>query len=241
MLNCVICEEKKAIADEVAGMLRLSLHEKGVQGDISIYTDSRLFLSDVMEYRPLDLAVIEIEMPHFDGFQIAAQVKSCFPKCCIIFLASSIKFAIKSHELQAFRYVLKCEMNVKLPKYFSDALQFLNLYDNCTYTIFKNRSFERLPYNQIHYIRKDGKYSVITCVDRREIRIRKPLKEILDEIDRSNFLLIDRGCIVNIMSIIRVSDGEAICKNGDRLPISRAKMKETKTRIAESWGMELCM
>jgi len=100
----------------------------------------------------------------------------------------------------------------------------------------KNEIIERLPYRQMLYIRKDGKYSVICCVDKREIRVRKSLNDVYSELDDQEFIFIDRGYIVNIALISRISDHEVICKNELRLPISRSKLKETKSRITQYWG-----
>lgn len=88
-------------------------------------------------------------------------------------------------------------------------------------------------------IEKDGKYSVITCIDNREIRIRKPLSQILSELDPAEFILVDRGCVVNIALISRISNHEVVCKNGALFSISRAKLKETKVRIANYWGEKI--
>ena len=178
-------------------------------------------------------------MPHYDGLQVAAEIKKHFPESFIILLTSHLKYAIEAFELQIFRYAQKSDIDVKLPRYIKDALTMLTLQDGCVYTILKNENLERLPYNQILCVKKDGKYSVITCIDRREIRLRKSLSEVINELDEREFLLIDRSCIVNISLISRVCDSEVICKNGMHLSVSRAKLKETKTRVALYWGSKI--
>lgn len=239
MLNCAICDDDKSVLREIRQIMENALRENECVGHIQEYTDSRLFLYDIMEYKPLDLVVIDIEMPHFNGMQVACEIKKHFPECCVIFLTSYIKYAVESYELQIFRYAPKSAINTKLPQYMKEAIRMLMLQNGYTYTILKNDNLERLPYNQMLCVRKDGKYSVITCVDNREIRIRKPLREVIKELDTREFIMIDRGCIVNIALVSRVSDYDVICKNGDRLPISRAKLKETKSRITQYWGKRI--
>ena len=198
-----------------------------------------LVFSDLMEYKPIDIAVVDIEMPHFNGMQIAAEIKSRFPECYIIFLTSHIKYAVESYELQIFRYTPKSELETKLPRYLNEALKMLKNQEGSTYTFLKNENRERLPYSQILYVKKDGRYSIITCVDNREIRIRKSLHEIFDELDKHEFMMIERSCIVNIAMITRVSEHHVICKNGASLPISRYKLKETKTKVTLYWGEKI--
>ena len=236
MLNCAICDDDKNIVDSVKRIMETVLRENECVGSISTYTDSRLFFFDVAEYKPLDLAVIDIEMPDYNGLQLAVEIKKYFPECMIIFLTSHIKYAVESYELQIFRYTPKNEIDTKLYRYLKEAINMLLLQNGCTYTILKNGNLERLPYNQMLCIRKDGKYSVITCIDKREIRVRKSLKEVVFDLDEREFIVIDRGCIVNIALIKRISEHEVVCKNDVRFPISRSKLKETKSRIAQYWG-----
>lgn len=98
---------------------------------------------------------------------------------------------------------------------------------------------ERLPYSQMLSVKKEGKYSVITCVDGRQLRIRKPLQEVAAELDKQEFIQIDRGNIVNISMISQITSEDVVCKNGTKLQYSRAKCKEIKSKIALYWGKKI--
>lgn len=238
-MNCVICDDDKFTVEEFKIILEKSLRDNECVGNISTYTDSRTLYYDIREYKPIDLAVIDIEMPYFNGMQIATELKKRFPECCIIFLTSYIKYAVESYELDIFRYAQKSEIGIKLPKYLDEALNLLKLQDGYVYTVLKSENLERLPYNQMVCIVKDGKYSVIKCVDGREIRVRKTLQEVADELDENEFIAVDRGALVNVAMITRVAEHEVQCKNGITVPISRAKLKQTKSKVALYWGEKM--
>lgn len=239
MINCIICDDEKRMAETAQAILEDALRECECVGNISTYTDSRLLVSDIVEYKPIDIAVIDIEMPHYDGIYIAEEIKRHFPDSFIIFLTSHVQYAVKSYELSVFRYAQKSEIHESLKRYIKEAIQLQLLQNEYAYTVIKNDSMERVPYRQILCIKKDGKYSVLRCVDKREIRVRKPLRKVIDELNPSEFMVIDRGCIVNIALIIRVSDREVICRNGEHLPISRSKLRETKVKVAQYWGSRI--
>lgn len=235
----MICDDDAAIVEQAKAVTKAVFHNNDCGVSITTYTSSVLLLSDILEYKPVDLAILDIEMPHYTGMQLAEEIKHRFPACCIIFLTSHIKYAVESYELQIFRYTPKSEIKTKLPVYIADAIHLLRIQKEQSYTILKCNNLEQLPYKQILCIEKDGKYSVITCVNNREIRIRKPLGQVVEELDAAEFALVDRGCVVNIALISRIGNHEVICKNGTRFSISCARLKETKVQIANYWGEKI--
>ena len=59
------------------------------------------------------------------------------------------------------------------------------------------------------------------------------------KLNAPEFIFIDRGYIVNIVQIMKVSDSIAILKNGDQLPISRSHLQEVKRQINQFWGAHI--
>lgn len=65
------------------------------------------------------------------------------------------------------------------------------------------------------------------------------MQRVFDELNAPEFIFIDRGYIVNIVQIMKVSDSIAILKNGDQLPISRSHLQEVKRQINQFWGAHI--
>lgn len=149
MVNCVICDDDNAIVEKTKAVIEDVFRKNDCAASISTYTNSILLISDILEYKPADLAILDIEMPHYNGMKIAEEIKKHFPECCIIFLTSHIKYAVESYELQIFRYTPKSEIETKLPVYIADAIGMLMVQKEQTYTILKNDNIEQLPYRQI--------------------------------------------------------------------------------------------
>lgn len=98
---------------------------------------------------------------------------------------------------------------------------------------------EQLPYRQIVYIRKQGKYVVIYCKNQREIKVRLPLFEVRKELDPDQFFAVDRGCVVNLAYVESFERDELLCKSGTRLPVSRSHQRQMKDKLLEYWGNRL--
>ena len=160
------------------------------------------------------------------------------PDVRIIFITSHIEYAIDAFELSVFRYVPKNELDQRLPGAVTDALRLILLEDGKVYTICTNSRLEKIPYKDIFYIERDGKYASITSAAGVS-RVRKSLQQVYEELGAEEFLYIDRGCIVNMIHLMQVKDGQAVLKNGVALPISRSHLQGVKEQVNMYWGSHI--
>ena len=70
-------------------------------------------------------------------------------------------------------------------------------------------------------------------------KVRKSLQQVFDELHAQEFIFIDRGYIVNIIQIMKISGSMAYLKNGEMLPISRSHLQEVKKQINRFWGAHI--
>ena len=236
MLRISVCDEEKSSSSAARRIAEETLRECGQTGTVREYNDSRMLMSDICDGERIDIAVLDIEMPHYSGIQLAAEIKKSFPECCIIFLTAYAKYAVESYELQIFRYALKDSFEEKLPRYIKDAITMLTVQDGEVFTAVYGNTAERIPYVKIMYIKKEGKYSVVYRTDGRTVSLRKPISDIKAELNMSEFVIADRACVVNITQISCINGNEIICKNGDRISVSRANLRDAKEKIVRYFG-----
>ena len=170
--------------------------------------------------------------------ELAQKIKPFLPDVRIIFITSHIEYAIDAFELSVFRYVPKNELDQRLPGAVTDALRLILLEDGKVYTICTNSRLEKIPYKDIFYIERDGKYASITSAAGVS-RVRKSLQQVYEELGAEEFLYIDRGCIVNMIHLMQVKDGQAVLKNGVALPISRSHLQGVKEQVNMYWGSHI--
>ena len=143
-------------------------------------------------------------------------------------MTSHTEYAIDAFELSIFRYVPKNNLETKLTAAITDAAKLIELEAGQEYTIQTANHMEKIPYKDIFYIQRDGKNSsIVSSVG--TSKVRKSLQRVFDELNAPEFIFIDRGYIVNIVQIMKVSDSIAILKNGDQLPISRSTCRSQAT------------
>ena len=239
MINIAICDDDDDMVKNHMKIVEECLSRNGSIGKIETYTDSNNILCDITEdQKYFDLLLLDIEMPGFSGMHVAEKIKPYLPNAKVIFITSHIEFAIDAFELFVFRYVPKQDMERRLEPAVIDAIKLLELEDGKTYTIQTNSRLEKIPFKDILYIIKDGKNAEITEISG-VTKVRKTLQQVFDEINAEEFIFIDRGCIVNIIHIMQIKEGNAVLKNGEMLPISRSHLQSVKEKINSYWGAHI--
>ena len=170
--------------------------------------------------------------------EIPQRLKGFLPNVRIIFVTSHTEYAIDAFELSIFRYVPKNNLEVKLAAAVTDAAKLIELEAGQEYTIQTASRMEKIPYKDIFYIQQDGKNAgIVSSIG--ISKVRKSLQQVFEELNTTEFIFIDRGCIVNIIQIMKISDGMVVLKNGEQLPISRSHLQEVKQKINQFWGAHL--
>lgn len=239
VIRIAICDDEERAVALHEKIVKDSLQAQGVGYEITAYTQSRNLLCDITDDNFFyDLILLDIEMPGISGMEIPQQIKGFLPNVRIIFVTSHTEYAIDAFELSIFRYVPKNNLEVKLTTAMTDAAKLIELEAGQEYTIQTANRMEKIPYKDIFYIQRDGKNASIVS-SAGVSKVRKSLQQVYDELNTPEFIFIDRGYIVNIIQIMKISDGMAVLKNGERLSISRSHLQDVKQTINQFWGAHI--
>ena len=107
------------------------------------------------------------------------------------------------------------------------------------YTIEIKNHVERIPYRDVLYILKDGKYAVFHLQSGKTMSVRKTLSQISNEISQAYFYFADRGCIINLANVVGIDKLGIILPDHQRITISKGSMSEFKTTMLRFWGKQI--
>lgn len=239
MIRIAICDDEERAVILHEKIVMDSLQTQSIGCEITAYTQSRNLFYDITDDGFFyDLILLDIEMPGISGMKIPQQIKGFLPNVRIIFVTSHTEYAIDAFELSIFRYVPKNNLEVKLSAAVTDAVKLIELEAGQEYIIQTANRMEKIPYKDIFYIQRDGKNACI--VSKAGIsKVRKSLQQVFDELNAPEFIFIDRGYIVNIIQIMKVSGRMVVLKNGEQLLISRSHLQEVKQKINQFWGAHI--
>ena len=236
MIQVAICDDERPVSEYILKSTESIFRDSHLLYNIKMYTDSKELYYDIHDGIRFDIVLLDIEMPDYDGMHIAKSLKEKQPECLIIFLTAHPQYAIDAIELEIFRYILKDDLETRFEKYIREAINQIRKLDEQSYLIAKKGYIEKIPYKNIRYIKKDGKYTALCCTNNQEAKIRKPINTVYEELNSSDFVIIDRGCIVNVYYISKMLNNDIYLKNGERLPVSRSNLKNVKDFLAQYWG-----
>jgi len=215
-LRAVIADDEQILRDYLIRRLADLWPELEVCG---IAENGTQALSMIEQSSP-DIAFLDIRMPELSGLDVAQQIAD---RCRIVFVTAYNDYAVQAFEQQAVDYLVKPVTDdrlsttiERLKSHFestkqtlpdlSDLLKQLHSVtsthkDYLRWIRASHRDSIRLiAVQDVLYFQSSDKYtSVIT--DQDELLIRKPLKELVNELDPDCFWQIHRSIIVNVAHI----------------------------------------
>jgi len=182
-------------------------------------------LALIEQYRP-EIAFLDIRMPGLSGIEVAKKIAG---SCWVVFVTAYDQYAVEAFEHEAIDYLLKpvtherLERTIKrlreqiapshkpLPEV-SEIVERLmaRLSQRQTQQFLQfvraqqGDGIRLIPVEEVYYFKASDKYTLVITKDGESI-IRKPVKELADELDSQKFWRIHRGTIVNVQCVAQVS------------------------------------
>jgi DNA-binding LytR/AlgR family response regulator len=224
MATAIIADDERLMREQ----LRARLTE--VWPDLQILAEAKNgeeAVAAVHEHRP-DLAFLDIRMPGMTGIEAARAIGDA---CHVVFITAYNEYAVDAFEHGAVDYVLKpaererleitvARLKKRLGSKPSDLGELLtrlsaklDSVEASPATAAKNlqwiqasvgQQLRLIPVAEILFFTSDEKYTRVQT-ETFEALIRKPIKELLDELDPEQFWQIHRSTIVNAKAIAGVT------------------------------------
>jgi DNA-binding LytR/AlgR family response regulator len=222
-ITAIIADDEKELRHHLKKLLNQLWPELMIAGES---VNGLQTLLQVDKYNP-DILFLDINMPGMTGIEVARKISS---KCTIIFITAYDQYAIDAFENEALDYILKpvqierleacikrCKKHLQRQNPIKpDLTAMLAELEN---KIIQNKkssylqwirtqhgdSIRLIPVNDISVFKSSDKYTLVFTSSKTESLIRKPIKELEQELDPEKFWKIHRGTIVNVSSISKVS------------------------------------
>jgi DNA-binding LytR/AlgR family response regulator len=204
------------------------------------------------QLRP-DIVFLDVHMPGCDGVDAARAIG---PLAQIVFVTAFEQYALQAFEQGAIDYVVKPLDEARLTATITrlqqrlaeraarrgDDAQLDAALEQLARRLTRHPSgaprlqwirasvgttVKLIPVEQVVYLRSDEKYTLVVWVGG-EALIRKPIRELIDELDPEQFVQVHRSVIVNLREVVQVTRGANetaevhLRERNETLPVSRS-------------------
>lgn len=225
MLRVAIVDDDIIYVKELCAHLKR--YQKEQQLDIQITTFSSGF-ELISEYEPqYDILLLDIEMPHLNGMEVAKSIRQADPYAVIVFITNTAKYAINGYEVNAFDYMMKPIEYTQFAIKFSAAIDVIvkkedisilvPIKDGLRQVKAQDILFIEVRDHWLHIFTKDGEYKMLGI-----------LKEMEAKLSEHHFIRCNKSNLIHLQHITRMRPDSVIMHGNHEIKISRSKRKEVQ-------------
>lgn len=234
MIRIILCDDSQTFLDSFRAALRTILKRGKTDSVIHIYARAEDIPIALLSQADVFFLDIDFVDKQYSGIDIARKIRSVNEKAVIIFVTNFIQYAPEGYEVQAFRYLLKSDINTKLERCLQQALEKLQVDKE---TIILNISGETviLPLEDILYIESQAHIAVIYTQTpgtskSKEYKLYSTLTSLESQLENQGFLRIQKSFLVNMRRLVKYQCTEAILDTGISLKVSQKTYAEQKKK-----------
>lgn len=143
-MHILICDDDAVFAARVETLVRDFFALRGLQVECTVCHSGE----ETLARRDLDLyqvALLDVDLDTMNGISLGKQLRQCSPEICLVYVSAYLEFAPEGYTVNAFRYILKRDLDCQLPRCLDAILHEQDHRTPKTLTIRQNRTETELP------------------------------------------------------------------------------------------------
>lgn len=229
MLNVAICDDEPQMATDVENILA---KYNPTLFTISAYYNPAKLAKD-LHHLTFDFFILDIELSHQSGIELAKIIRDHDYNVPIIFLTNYSEYMEDVFQVQTFDYILKPASPTNLFPVLDKVIKYLNI-DTGHFSFSSNRIVHNLKLSDIVFFEKQRR-QVIIHTKSAIFTTNMTTSAILEQID-ADFVQVHNSYIINTLYIEEVSSTFVILSyagNSTEIPISRKFRSIARDQILE--------
>lgn len=236
---------KIAICDDVPEFgceLKCKVEEICAKNDWSleytVFTSPRGMLAE--DLSSFQVIFLDIDMPGINGLEAAKELRTRYPDVILVFVTAFIEYAPAGYHVEAFRYLLKQQINDNLPHVMADIHHRLRESADTISVELKSGS-TLIPLKKIMYLEGTANRMVLFHVDydSRPIEAVGKLTDYEQRLESKGFLRLQKSFIANMSQISKISSYQVTLRNGVTLKASEKYYKQVHASFLQWKGQYL--
>ena len=232
-MRIVICDDNLEDLSSIEDLLQQYMKAHEITGhQIEKYSDPSLLFKKIEGGEQADIYLLDMIMSEKTGIDIGTQLRDKGCESAIIYITSSVDYALDAYHVHAVRYLLKpLEKND-----FFEALDYVRTHMKASpdlmYLIKTKDGLVHVPHSRIEYIENVSRMLDVHLTNGEHVMsifIRSSFDEKIRPLLESNaFLQVHKSFVVNLKYIKKLGTNYVIMDSGTKVPVSKAKTAAVK-------------
>ena len=233
MIRILICDDDISFASRLRELVTNALMQAGEAVQIQVYQYAEEISDFLIKQCDIAFLDIDFEGKAYTGLDIAKSIRKNSSDAIIIFVTNFPKYAPEGYEVQAFRYLLKEELDSKLRLYLNQAIEHLSTFHDFL-RFHASGEYFCVPLRDISYIEAQLRMVAVHMIGDApgsppKYTFYEKISTLEESLEARGFIRTQKSYLVNMRHIKRYQYTEVLLSNGVILPASRhlyAKQKE---------------
>lgn len=216
-LKIAICDDEQNQIEYLTSVVSAWSKENGHICEICTFPSAEAFLFAYEDDNAYDILLLDIEMKHITGIDLAKSIRKKDQTVQIIFITGYSEYISEGYEVAALHYLMKPVSQHKLFSVLDRAAEKIKQNEKCL-NLPLSGEMVRVPLHEIKYL--DVHQNYVTVHGKADYTVKRTLGEFEDLLD-ARFTRVGRAMIVNLTYIRRVTKTDVYLSDGTVLPLPR--------------------
>ena len=212
-----ICDDEHNQIEYLTSIVSAWSNENGHVCEMRAFPSAEAFLFAYEDDNAYDILLLDIEMKHITGVDLAKSIRKKDQTVQIIFITGYSEYISEGYEVSALHYLMKPVGQQKLFSVLDRAAEKIKQNEKCL-NLPLSGEMVRVPLHEIKYL--DVHQNYVTVHGKADYTVKRTLGEFEDLLD-TRFTRVGRAMIVNLTYISRVTKTDVYLSDGTVLPLPR--------------------
>lgn len=227
VVKVLVCDDDPKFVSRLSQLLHGYIPGGGTELKIFSLSDPSQLTDQLL--RRANILFLDIDMGEVSGMEIARHLRALHSNAILIFVTNYVQYSPEGYEVQAFRYILKSELEKRLLGYFEAALEELGCQKQRLDFSVSGEAYG-VDHKNILYLESQRRviYLHLLKGDRKKFHFYSTMEMQEKRLAHAGFLRVHKSYLVNMAHIEKLNYDKVQLCDGTVLPVSERKFSEVK-------------
>lgn len=233
-MQVAVCDDDSSVTSEINTLLHRYCAEQDQKIACTVFQSPLELLAEIEKGIRFDILFLDIIMPGQNGMNVAREIRQSDQTVKIVFLTSSVEFAVESYTVDAFFYYVKPIREESFRRLLDSAISKCEKEKQDSLILRCKNGITRITVEKIVYCEVIGRTLIFHVENGINLESVGSLDELNRELARYGcFLRPHRSFLLNMEYIQSISYKTITLQNQEKIPIPHGKCSEIKKRYLE--------